>query len=75
MRLQSKKLVNTERDTEQIAHDVVVLARGGLDSRVIPSGVTYEHISVEREKFEVTFECHHCNHKWTETVFKVEKLE
>ena len=75
MRLQSKKLTNTEQDTEHIAHDVVVLARGGKDSRAIPVGVTYEDVPIEREKFDVTFECHHCHHKWTETVSKVEKLK
>ena len=73
VRLQGRKLVDVEQDTERIAHDVVVLARGGRDSRVIPAGVTYVDVPIEREKFEVTFECHHCHHKWTETVLKVEK--
>lgn len=41
----------------------------------VPAGVTYEDVSIEREKFDVTFECHHCHHKWTETVFKVEKVK
>jgi len=75
VRLQSKKLVDAEKDTEHLTHDVVVLARSGRDSRVIPAGVTYEDVPIEREKFEVTFECHHCHHKWTETVYKVEKLK
>jgi predicted RNA-binding Zn-ribbon protein involved in translation (DUF1610 family) len=56
VRLQSKKLVNTEESTERIAL--------GLASTTIP---------IERETFEVTFECHHCHHKWTETVVKAEK--
>ncbi len=75
VRLQSKKLVDTEHDTERMMHDVVVLARSGRDSRVIPAGVTFEDVPIEREKFDVTFECHHCHHRWTETVFKVEKLK
>ncbi len=75
VRLQSKRLVDAEQDTERIAHDVVVLARSGRDSRVIPAGVTYEDVPIEREKFDVTFECHHCHHKWTETVYKVEKVK
>ncbi len=73
VRLQGRKLVETENDTERIAHDIVVLARSGRDSRVIPAGVTFEDVPIEREKFEVTFECHNCHHEWSETVFKVEK--
>ena len=73
VRLQTKRLVGSEQDTEHIAHDVVVLARGGRDSRVIPAGATFEDVPIERETFEVTFECHRCHHKWTETVTKVEK--
>ena len=71
--MQSKKLLDTEQDTERMAHDVVVLAQGGRDARMIPAGVTFEEVPIEREKFEVTFDCHHCHHRWTETVFKVEK--
>jgi hypothetical protein len=56
-----------------MAHDVVVLAQGGRDARVIPAGVTFEDVPIEREKFEVTFDCHHCQHTWTETIYKVEK--
>ena len=73
MRLQSKKLVDTEASTEHIAHDVVVLARGGKGYAAIPAGVTFEDVPIEREAFEVTFECHNCHHGWTETVTKVEK--
>jgi hypothetical protein len=72
IKLQSKKLVNTEESTEHIPHDVVV--RGERGARVIPAGVTYEDVPIERETFEATFECHHCHHKWTETVVKAEKM-
>ncbi|MDE1858557.1 MAG: hypothetical protein KGI26_05790 [Thaumarchaeota archaeon] len=73
VRLQSKKLVATEENTQQIAHDVVVLAGGGRDARVIPAGVTYEDLHIETEKFAVTYECGRCHHSWTEAVTKVEK--
>jgi predicted nucleic acid-binding Zn-ribbon protein len=73
VRLQSKKLADVEQGTERIAHDVVVVARGPMDSRVIPAGVTYEDVPIEREEFDVTFECHHCRHRWTETVTKSER--
>jgi len=73
VRLQTKKLTDVEHDTERIAHDVVVLARGGRDSRVIPASVTYEDVPIEREEFDVTFECHRCHHAWTEKVTKVQK--
>jgi transcription elongation factor Elf1 len=73
VRLQSKKLVNAEEGTERIAHDVVVLAEGGRDARVLPAGVTYQDVPIERETFEVTYECHHCHHRWSESVVKTEK--
>ncbi|MDE1853705.1 MAG: hypothetical protein KGI38_08165 [Thaumarchaeota archaeon] len=73
VRLQSKKLVDTEEHTERITHDIVILARGGRDSRVIPAGATFEDVPIEVEKFDVTFECKSCHHKWTESVTKVEK--
>lgn len=73
VRLQSKKIVDTEQQTERIAHDVVAFSYGGRGSAVVPAGVTFEDVPVEQETFEVTFECHHCRHRWTETVTKVEK--
>ena len=75
VRLRSKKLVDKEEGTERIAHDVVVLAQGGINSRVIPAGVTYEDVPIERDEFAVTFECGKCHHAWTETVTKVERGE
>lgn len=73
VKLQTKKLVDTERGTERIAHDVVVRSMDPRNPKVYPAGVTYEDVPIEREKFEVTFECHNCGHRWTETVFKVER--
>jgi transcription elongation factor Elf1 len=74
IRLESKKLVDRESDTERIVHNVVVRAAYGRDFRIIPAGVTYdEDIPIERERFDVTFECHHCHHTWTETVTKVQR--
>jgi len=67
--------VSTEESTERIAHDVVVLAQGGRGSQVIPASVTFEDVPIEKETFEVTFECHNCNHRWTEMVTKVEKAK
>ena len=75
VRLQSKKLVDIEQGTERIVHNVVVRSNDPKRPTVYPAGVTYEDVPIEREKFDVTFECHHCHHKWTETVFKVEKLK
>ena len=54
-------------------HDVVMLARGGRDTRMIPAGVTFEDVPIERETFNVTFECHHCHHQWSEKVTTVQK--
>ena len=72
VRLQSKKLVGVERHTERVLHDVGV-PKYGKNARVIPAGITFEEVPIERESFDVTFECRNCHHKWTETVTKVQK--
>ena len=73
VRLQSKKLVGLERHTERVVHDVGVASLDSKNPRVIPAGVTLEEVPIERESFDVTFECRNCHHKWTETVTKVQK--
>ena len=74
VRLQSKRLADRETGKELMAHDVVVM-HYAKESHFIPAGVTYEEVPIEKEKFDVTFECHHCHHRWMETVFKVEKTK
>jgi hypothetical protein len=69
--MQSKKLVDTEEGIERMARQPVVRAIGGT----IPAGVIHEDVPFEREKFDVTFECHHCHRRWIETVSTVEKTE
>ncbi len=34
---------------------------------------TVEEVPVERETFEVAYECGHCHHAWTENLTVVEK--
>ena len=72
---QSKKVVDTKQQTELVAHDVVAFTLGGRASAAVPVGITFEDIPIEQEAFEVTFYCHHCDYKWTETVTKIEKGE
>ena len=71
--LQSKKLVDAEQGTERITHNVVVRSNDPYHPAIYGAGATYEDVPIEREQFEVTFESHHCHHRWTETVFKTEK--
>ena len=73
VRLQSKKLADRQTGTKRMVRDVV--SHYAKESHLIPAGMTYEEVPIEREKFDVTFECHHCHHKWTETVYKVEKAK
>ena len=75
MRVKTKKLVDAERETERIVHDIAV---GGLGapSALVSSPVVaniVEEVPVERETFDVAYECRHCHHKWTETVTVVER--
>ena len=74
VRLQSRKLLDKEEHTERVVHDLVTIGGMGLGSgNVMPAGITYEDVPIERDEFAVTFECGSCHHRWTETVTKVEK--
>ena len=73
VRLQSRTLKDVQRDIERVMHDVVVVARSGRDARVIPVDVVFEDVPIEREFFDVVYECRNCRRRWTETLTKVEK--
>ncbi|MDV3277803.1 MAG: hypothetical protein LYZ69_04965 [Nitrososphaerales archaeon] len=73
----SKKLIGSERDAERILHDIVVVNRGGMTSSgsvwASANAMTVEEVPIEREEFEVSYECRHCHHKWSETFTKVSR--
>ncbi len=77
MKVRSKKLVNVENETERFIHDVVVSQPGLLIGRgpmqPTMSVKTVEEVPVERETFEVVYECGHCHHTWTENLTVLEK--
>ncbi len=64
LRERSRKLVDAERDTERVIRDVVVVARGPRDARLVaPSNATtVEEIPITRQTFEVGYNCIHCHH-------------
>ena len=75
VRLQRKKLGGCRRGCRtKIMHDVVVVARGFRESRVIPDGSRFEQVPIERETFDLTYKCRNCQHEWSETVRTVEKI-
>lgn len=74
VRIESKKLVDAEQGSERVVHDVVVVPiLAGSGSRTAPVGVAYGEIPIEREEFDVTYECKNCHHEWTERISKVEE--
>ena len=74
MRLEGKKLVSTEAGSEQVVNRVTVVPiLGGSGSRTVPVGVEHGNIPIEREAFDVGYECRNCGHKWTESISQVEE--
>jgi hypothetical protein len=73
VRIKSKKLVGVDQDTERVVHNVLV---GGLATPTAASPVsaaTVEEIPIDRETFDISYECKHCHHKWTEEVTVTEE--
>ncbi len=76
VRIKSKKLTDLQHETERVIHDIVTVrpdGRGGGRLYAPANAATVDEIPVERETFDVVYECRHCNHKWTETVTAIEK--
>jgi hypothetical protein len=70
VRVERKVLVEREADTERILHNVaIVRVRGGL----IPAEAVAEEVPIERDTFEISYECKHCHHEWSEKVPVVKK--
>lgn len=67
------KLVKSEGGTERIPRTFVVKAADPRGYGMNVAKVTYEDIPIERDSFEVAFECENCRHRWVETVTKVGK--
>lgn len=40
---------------------------------MMPVGAVTVEIPIERDTFEVTYECKHCHHQWKETLVVVKK--
>jgi ribosomal protein L37AE/L43A len=76
VRLESKKVVDVQKDSERIIHNVVTSPYGLYGGRVTPPVIatTVEEVPIEREEFDLTYQCKHCKHEWTETVTKIERL-
>ncbi|HUI85676.1 MAG TPA: hypothetical protein VLY21_00780 [Nitrososphaerales archaeon] len=71
VRLEKKVLTKDEHGVEETAYDVVL--GWSATSQVLPAPVTHQEIPVERETFDLTYECVHCHHEWTETINVVQK--
>ena len=70
-RLLQKRLVSTERGTEQITTNPVALnVQGGPG--IISDGAFQVGVTIRRDEYEQTFECRSCHHRWTERVARVE---
>ncbi|HEV2227262.1 MAG TPA: hypothetical protein VGR56_10730 [Nitrososphaerales archaeon] len=66
-------LVDKEEDTVKMVHDLAMpRAVAGGGSFMPVAAVTFE-VPIERDTFEVSYECKHCQHQWKETLVVVKK--
>ncbi len=73
VKVDKEVLVDKEEDTVKMVHDIAMpraIAGGGSFMPV--AAVTIE-IPIERDTFEVSYECKHCHHQWKETLVVVKK--
>jgi hypothetical protein len=67
-------LVDKEEDTIKQTRDLV-MPRVTMGGGMMPVAAVTFDIPIERDTFEVTYECKHCHHQWKETLVVVKKEE
>jgi hypothetical protein len=65
-------LVDREEDTVKQTHDLV-MPRVTMGGAMMPVAAITIEVPIERDTFEVTYECKHCHHQWKETLVVVKK--
>jgi hypothetical protein len=73
VKVDKEVLVDREEDTIKQTHDLV-MPRSTMGGRaMMPVAAVTLDIPIERDTFEVTYECKHCHHQWKETLVVVKK--
>jgi len=72
-RIKGKKLVDAEQDTERLVLDFLVGGMGNPRAASPVTATTVEELPIERETFDISYECKHCHHRWTEEVTVTER--
>jgi DNA-directed RNA polymerase subunit RPC12/RpoP len=72
IRVERRVLVDKENDTTRIVHDIIIprTSRGG---GFIAAAAVAEEVPIERDTFEVSYECKRCGHEWSEKLVVVKK--
>lgn len=66
-------LVDKEEDTVKMIHDLGMPRTTMGGGALMPVAAVTIEIPIERDTFEVTYECKHCHHQWKETLVVVKK--
>ena len=78
VRVDSKVLVDRALGSEKIVHNIVTGMVGGF-GRGYSMGnfptiiATTEDVPIERDTFDIFYECKHCHHQWSEKLTVVRK--
>ena len=75
MKVDREVLVHSEEDSVKMVRDLAMpmprITMGG--GSFMPVAVQTIEIPIERDTFEVSYECKHCHHQWKETLVVVKK--
>jgi hypothetical protein len=69
LKIDSKKLVDVQHSTERLIRDFSTYPFSRQQSGAVQGWVdvkTTEDVPIELDEYEVTYDCRHCHHTWTE---------
>ncbi|HLQ06292.1 MAG TPA: hypothetical protein VK126_00890 [Nitrososphaerales archaeon] len=73
VKVDKEVLVDSERDTIKQIHDLAMPRATMGGGAMMPVAAVTIEVPIERDTFEVTYECKHCHHQWKETLVVVKK--
>jgi DNA-directed RNA polymerase subunit RPC12/RpoP len=73
VKVDKEVLVGSENDTVKEIRDFAMPRTTMGGGAMMPVGAVTVEIPIERDTFEVTYECKHCHHQWKETLVVVKK--
>ena len=73
MKVDREVLVNSEKYTVKEVLDLTMPRTTMGGGSLMPVEAVTIEIPIERDTFEVNYECKHCHHQWKETLVVVKK--